>query len=71
MFSLCLQISSAAIAGMPGRFVFDNGQAESVFGAFAPAGLTFCFVSFFARLAIPARCFLVFCFVRLVFSIWE
>jgi hypothetical protein len=44
-------------------------QGGPVFGASALTIFKFCFLSFFARLAILARRFLAFCFLRLLFSI--
>lgn len=46
-----------------------TGQDYPFFAGSPAAILTFCFLSFFARLAIPASCFFVLCFVRLAFSI--
>jgi hypothetical protein len=46
-----------------------NGYEVPFFVAPALTILTSCCFSFFARLAMPASCFLVLCFARLVFSI--
>ena len=46
-----------------------NGYAGPVFGASALTAFTFCFLSFFARLAARAKRFLAVCFLRLLCSI--